>query len=336
MESRRMLMLVVGFAFWCSLRADQVLLENGDRLTGTIVKSDLETMSLTTEFLGKVQIKWGAVEALTADQVLYVAAKGGQVLVGTVSTSGESFQVKTAESGLVTVSKSSVESLRSESAWAAYKAEIKRLRDPSLLDLWSGNLDAGLSLAQGNAEATNFSSTLRTERKTTRDKISIYATSLFARDSTSGVSETTANAIRGGTQYDINLSDRLFSFGFIDLEFDEFQNLDLRNVLGGGLGWRIRDTEQTSFSLLFGGSFNQEFFSGDVTRRAAEVVLGDELSHQSGTCPECSPWPRGRLDPRALSKQITRGQALRSSTIGTRGSPSRHRLRCRRGSRIRP
>ena len=280
MESRRMLMLVVGFAFWCSLRADQVLLENGDRLTGTIVSSDLETMSLTTEFLGKVQIKWGAVEALTADQVLYVAAKGGQVLVGTVSTSGESFQVKTAESGLVTVSKSSVESLRSESAQAAYKAEIERLRDPSLLDLWSGNLDAGLSLAQGNAEATNFSSTLRTERKTTRDKISIYATSLFARDSTSGVSETTANAIRGGTQYDINLSDRLFSFGFIDLEFDEFQNLDLRNVLGGGLGWRIRDTEQTSFSLLFGGSFNQEFFSGDVTRRAAEVVLGEELSHQ--------------------------------------------------------
>ena len=280
MQSRRILMLVIGFAFWCSLKADRVLLENGDRLTGSIVKSDPETMSFTTEFLGEVQIKWGAIEAVTADQVLYVAAKGRQVLVGTVSTSGESLQVRTAESGLITVSRASVESLRSEAAQAAYKAEIERLRDPSLLDLWSGNVDGGLSLAQGNAEATNLSTALRTERKTTRDKISIYATSLFARDSTTGESKTTANAVRGGTQYDINLSDRLFSFGFIDLEFDEFQDLDLRNVLGGGLGWRVRNTKQTSFSLPFGGSFNQEFFSGNVTRRAAEVVLGEELSHQ--------------------------------------------------------
>ena len=208
--------------------------------------------------------------------------------MGTVSTSGESLQVQTAESGLVTVSRASVESLRSEAAQAAYKAEIERLRDPSLLDLWSGNVDGGLSLAQGNAEATNLSTALRTERKTTRDKISIYATSLFARDSTTGGSKTTANAVRGGTQYDINLNDRLFSFGFIDLEFDEFQDLDLRNVLGGGLGWRVRNTKQTSFSLLFGGSFNQEFFSGNVTRRAAEVVLGEELSHQLFDCTSLS------------------------------------------------
>jgi len=280
MQGRHLLMLVIGFGFWCGLRADRILLENGDRLTGTITHSNVETMNLKTEFLGEVQIKWKAIEGVTAEQVLYVVDKSGQVLLGTVSTSGESFQVETAESGLVAIPRASVEFLRSEAAQAAYKAEIERLRDPSLLDLWRGNLDGGLSFAQGNAEATNFSSTLRTERKTTRDKISIYATSLFARDSTSGASETTANAVRGGTQYNINLTDRLFSFGFIDLEFDEFQDLDLRNVLGGGLGWRIRETKQTSFSLLFGGSFNQEFFSGDVTRRAGEVVLGEELSHQ--------------------------------------------------------
>ena len=51
-------------------------------------------------------------------------------------------------------------------------------------------------------------------------------------------------------------------------------------LLGGGLGWRLRETEQTSFSLLFGGSFNQEFFSGGFTRRTAEIVAGEELSHQ--------------------------------------------------------
>ena len=86
----------------------------------------------------------------------------------------------TAESGLVTVPRSSVVSFRSEAAQATYKAEIEGLRDPSLLDLWSGNLDGGLSFAPGNAEATSLSTSLKTVRKTARDKTSIYATSLFA------------------------------------------------------------------------------------------------------------------------------------------------------------
>ena len=280
MNTRQLPILVAMFMCWGSLIADRLLLENGDRLTGTVVKSDLETLTLSTEFLGKVEIKWQGITEISAEQVMYVATEKGQVLVGTVSTSGTNLRVQTSESGRIEVAKASVESLRSETEQAAFEAEIERLRDPSLLDLWSGNLDAGLSFAQGNAQATNFSSSLKTERKTKRDKIWIYATSLFARDSTTGESETTANAVRGGTQYDLNLTERLFSFGFIDLEFDEFQDLDLRNVLGGGLGWRVRDTEQTSFSVLFGGSFNQEFFSGDVTRRTAEVVLGEELSHK--------------------------------------------------------
>lgn len=57
MQSKRVLILAIGSAFWCSLKADRILLENSDRLTGTIVKSDFETMSLTREFLGEVQIK---------------------------------------------------------------------------------------------------------------------------------------------------------------------------------------------------------------------------------------------------------------------------------------
>ena len=119
-----------------------------------------------------------------------------------------------------------------------------------------------------------------TQRTTPRDKISVYATTLFAQTSTSGISETTANAIRGGTRYDVTLSDRLFTFGFIDLEFDEFQNLDLRSVLGGGLGWHVQSTDRTVLDVFSGGSFNQEFFENDVTRRSGEIVLGQDLTYQ--------------------------------------------------------
>jgi putative salt-induced outer membrane protein YdiY len=120
---------------------------------------------------------------------------------------------------------------------------------------------------------------MRTRRTTQRDRISIYATTLFAQNSNSGVTETTANAIRGGTRYEVTVSDRLYTFGFLDLEFDEFQDLDLRSVLGGGLGWNVQDTDRTVFNVFSGGSFNQEFFTNE-TRRSGELVLGQELTYR--------------------------------------------------------
>ena len=40
------------------LLADQVSLKNGDRLTGTIVKSDGKTLVLHTDYAGDVNLNW--------------------------------------------------------------------------------------------------------------------------------------------------------------------------------------------------------------------------------------------------------------------------------------
>jgi putative salt-induced outer membrane protein YdiY len=162
-------------------------------------------------------------------------------------------------------------------ALASQSEENKRLRNPSLLDFWSAYFDTGLSFTQGNSETRTFATAAKAQRKTQRDKITAYATSIFAENGTTGITEKTANAIRGGSRYELNVSDRVFTFGFVDLEFDEFQNLDLRNVLGGGVGWHVRKTDRTSFDVFGGGSYNQEFFSNDFTRRSAELVVGEEF-----------------------------------------------------------
>lgn len=260
--------------------ADQVSLRNGDRLSGSIMSSNREIMTMKTEYLGDVTIQWDAIEEITSEEQLFVTSSDGQVLVGSVSTSGGEFIVRTAQGSTVSIGKAVVESIRSPEEQASYEAEVERLRNPNLLDFWSGFVDVGLSLTKGNAETNTFSTAMKTERKTQRDKISVYANSLFAQNSTTGVSETTANAIRGGTRYDMNLNGNLFTFGFLDLEFDEFQNLDLRNVIGGGLGWHVKDSGRVIFDFYSGGSFNQEFFSTDLTRRSAELVFGEELTYK--------------------------------------------------------
>lgn len=267
------------FMFCVHSKADQVTVENGDRVSGTIVKSDRNSMTMKTEFFGEVTIPWDSIREIISDQELFVTAANGQVLVGTVSTTGSRLQVRISPADTVAVEMAVVENLRSQAAQDAYEAEIERLRDPGLLDFWSGYIDGGFSFSGGNADTSAIVTSMRTRRSTQRDKISIYATTLFAQTSTSGVSETTANAIRGGTRYEVTVSDRLFTFGFLDLEFDEFQDLDLRSVLGGGLGWRLQNTDRTVFNVFSGGSFNQEFFTSE-TRRSGEILLGQELTYQ--------------------------------------------------------
>ena len=267
------------FMFCVHLKADQVTVENGDRVSGNIVKSDRNSMTMKTEFFGEVTIPWDSIREIISDQELFVTAANGQVLVGTVSTTGSRLQVRISPADTVPVEMAVVENLRSQAEQDAYEAEIERLRDPGLLDFWSGYIDGGFSFSGGNADTSAIVTSMRTQRRTQRDKISIYATTLFAQNSNSGVSETTANAIRGGTRYEVNVSDRLFTFGFLDLEFDEFQNLDLRSVLGGGLGWRLQNTDRTVFNVFSGGSFNQEFFTSE-TRRNGEILLGQELTYQ--------------------------------------------------------
>jgi len=48
----------------CGLQADQVTLENGDRITGKIITSDSKTLTIKTDAMGDVKIDRAAVEAL--------------------------------------------------------------------------------------------------------------------------------------------------------------------------------------------------------------------------------------------------------------------------------
>jgi putative salt-induced outer membrane protein YdiY len=260
--------------------ADQIGLKNGDRLTGVITQSDAKGLTIKTEFAGVVTVVMDAIVQIVSDQPLYLTLKDGQMVVGAVTTEGQTLSVRTQDTGTVRLSKDSIQSVRNKESQAAYLAELDRLRNPGLSDLWTGTADVGLSLTRGNAETSTFSVGMGASRSTTRDKISVYYTQLFARNSTTGTAITTANAKRGGARYDLNLTDRSFAFGLGDLEFDEFQRLDLRLVLGGGIGWHIYKTERTVFDLFGGGTMNREYFSTGLNRTSGEVLLGQELTHR--------------------------------------------------------
>lgn len=262
------------------LFGDQIVLTNGDRLTGSVVSSDGKALNLKSDFAGDVKIQWDAIEKITSSQPLYVTGKDGQVLVGNVKSIDGKFAVDTANSGEISVAKDFVQSVRSKEQQVAYEGEIEKLRHPKLTDFWGGAVDTGFALARGNTVTSTFNLSGKAARTTEKDKIGVYILSLYSNNKTTGRSETTASMVAGGTRYDFNISKKWFAFGQLDLLHDRFQHLDLRFAPSGGLGNHFIKTEKTAFDLFAGGGLNKEFFTDSTNRASGEVLLGEALAHQ--------------------------------------------------------
>jgi putative salt-induced outer membrane protein YdiY len=197
-----------------------------------------------------------------------------------MSLSGEKAEMKTAAAGQVATERAQIQYIRSADEQKAYETEIDRYRNPRLVDLWTGFVDVGLSFARGNARTSSMAASAGANRATSRDKIEVYFTSIYASNSTTGVSLITANARRGGVKYNLNVTPKLFAFGLSDLEYDDFQGLDLRFAPAAGVGYSLWKGERGYFNLIGGASLNREFFTTGLNRTSGEVLAGNEAAYR--------------------------------------------------------
>ena len=275
MKSRiaSLLLLLIG---WIPAAADQITLKNGDRVTGTIVKSDGKTLVFNGALVGELTIPLENIAEVVSDKPLYVGLSDGRTIEGVLKVNGEQSEIR-ASNQAVTFSRGAIQFLRSETEQRLYESAL----NPGWLEQWTGGADLGLALTKGNSDTTNIALGLAIARETRRDKTSLYAAAIYNRDGTSGESRTVANTIRVGGRYDRDFNQRWFGYGFSDLERNGLQQLNLRWVLGGGAGYHAIRSERTKLDLLGGLAMNREYFKGlDNDRTSAEAQLGQTLSHQ--------------------------------------------------------
>jgi putative salt-induced outer membrane protein YdiY len=272
--------LVLFLSCCAAVFADEVTLTNGDRITGSILRSDTKALVLKSDSAGEVTLKWDSVAAISAPGPLHVGLSDGQTIVGAVEASNGRFSITTQTAGVITAARDTVQFIRSSEEQTRIQAEIDRLRNPRLVDLWVGSLDLGFAASRGNAETETFTLAANANRATTRDKIGVYYTSIFSGTGQGGSHQTTANAKRGGVAYNLNLDAKAFAFGSVDLESDQFQSLDLRFVPAGGGGYHLIASKPTQLDLRLGVDANREFFSTGLHRTSAELLLGEDLNHK--------------------------------------------------------
>ena len=283
------LILVVLSAFSSALFADQVTLKNGDRLTGTVVKSDGKTLVIHTDAAGDVELKFDAIQDIKTDADLHVSLKGGKTAVGPVTTTDDKVQIATKTSGTVEAPKGDVTLIRNDAEQAAYDKSLH----PGLMHGWNGGANVGFSVARGNSETENLALAFNAVHPTLNDKITLYASSINTTNNLASPS-TVANLNQGGFRYDRNINPKLFWFGSGDFMSNALQFLDLRQVYSGGFGFHAKNNDRTILDFLGGLNYTHETYSNGTlispgvyesygkTNRFVALTLGEELNQKLG------------------------------------------------------
>jgi hypothetical protein len=257
------------------LSADQVVLKNGDIITGTVIKKDGDKLTLKSEFLGEVTMPWSAVKSLKSDKELNVVLPGGETVKGKISTTGDNLSVAAA-TGEKTAALTAVAAVRDDAEQHAWE----RLQHPGILELWTGAYNLGLALARGNARTATLTNSFAASRTTTKDKIIVHFNEIYATALANNVNSTTASSLVGGWEYDRNFNPKWFVSTTNDYAHDRFQSLNLRAVFGAGAGWNAVKTGRAQLSFRGGADYEHEAFTAGIGRNSAEVNFGDNFAYK--------------------------------------------------------
>ena len=273
----KLLRLLLVLLFCCfTAFADQITLKNGDRISGVVVKSDGKVLVFKSDLIGSLTIALADVTELQSDKPVYVGLNDGRTVLGILRSNHDQTEIQST-GGPVSTSLATIQFIRSEAEQKLYEDRL----NPDWRENWTGGADLGIALTKGNADTTNVALGLGLSRETLHDKTTLYSAAIYNRDKTNGVSRTVANAVRFGGRYDKDINRKLFGYGFSDLERNKIQFLNLRWVIGGGLGYHAIRNERTKLDLLGGIAMNREYFKGlSNDRTSAEAQIGQTLSHQ--------------------------------------------------------
>jgi putative salt-induced outer membrane protein YdiY len=270
---RYLLCLVLAALLAPALFADTIILKNGDRITGKILKTDANAVVVKTDYAGEIKIDLGSITSMTSDAPLNVVLKGGDQSRGKVSLNGDMVNVEGGPQAKV----ADVTAIRDDDSQKAWQREDERQHHPKLMDFWAGSAAFGLAEASGNSNTTTFNTSAAIARAAGKNKISLYFNQVYATQSTTLPYGETANRVSGGLRVDRDVSSRMFAFGTTDYDYDKFLGLDLRSVFGGGFGYHAWKSSRGHLDFGGGADYDREKYSDGTSKNSAEILFTEEF-----------------------------------------------------------
>lgn len=160
--------------------------------------------------------------------------------------------------------------------------------DPPPDGRWHGSVGASLAVTSGNGRSAAALANLDLAKPTDTDKWTVGASGSYGRSEVDGVTSTTSSKAGGFTQYDDDLTPRVFGFGKVGLDHDGTLAMSLRTSLGTGLGLHVVKSKANTFEVFSGASWVLTRYATaqtiadrtDTRFRSAGLLLGEDSFHQ--------------------------------------------------------
>ena len=237
------------------LLADEVVLQNGSRLIGKVVRMQDGTLHFEPDGASAIEIEYAQVRSLTtADGTVFVLEDGSE-LVGRAD-------VKRKE--LVIASESLGEQPLELGQVAAINPKPEKVAT-------RGNVTLSGSLKDGNTREKDAHFEADLEILFRKRRLSLRSAWDYAEEE--GVRTERNTSIFG--KFDWFLDDRTFVYANGAAEGDEFEDLNLRTTIGGGVGYQAIREDDLELYVETGISYVNDDFDGitDDDRIASRTSL---------------------------------------------------------------
>jgi len=222
--------------------ADEVVLANGDKLTGRIIGIKENVLTLETSYSeDPIKLHYESVRQMNSSEPVEVHLNDGEILKGKITTNSSGQLVVDAEAGR-------------EAVVLEFKNIAALNPPPEKPVAWKGNVTVGGNMQSGNSDTMNISAGALAVRRTENDRFLLNL--LYNRTEDSG--QRTAENTYGQLKYDYFLNPKWYLYLNIDMLADEFKDIKFRTTVGPGVGYQIWDEENKSLSLEAGVSYTSE------------------------------------------------------------------------------
>jgi len=230
--------------------ADELLLKDGSRLIGTVVKQDGgSTLDFSTTYAGVIKIKWSEVDSLQTDEAITLLLQN--------SETREINSVKNVPEGVATVTKSGETETYAIDDIAYVNPEPWRLGEG--WD-WSGKVSLELNNERGNSDKDEYEGDFSTTFRRIDDRINFRGD--YDRETSND--ELTDDDWHLNGRYDHFVNEKLFYGLNAGLEHDRFADLSLRTIIGPIAGYEFVESKATNLGVAGGPMYVlEDFYEAD-------------------------------------------------------------------------
>lgn len=221
--------------------AQTIILQNGDRLTGTVERMSDGIVKFTTGYAGTLNIEWKKVREIRSDdEPMQVRLTGnGTIPTRTIIRTDALTQLDQRSEPTANVTQINPDD------WETGKAS--RL---------SGEVGLAAKLDRGNTHENRTDISTRLEWKKLKHRVRLAGELEY--DKTDG--EIAQNRWSVETTYDNHFAKNLYYGGMTTFKRDRMTDLDLRWTIGPYFGWNIIDKPGTKLSIENGLEYTSETY----------------------------------------------------------------------------